>query len=194
MARENVPQRDEKERKVAGRLTQRLSQAGHHRRSGTSPSPNSRATRVPGPRQDPAGVGTGVELDRLETIVRAKRRDTITYGEMKWAVYDELKMPVGHSMFPTLMEAVNHESDGVQLLSIIVTGDTGKPSDGFLPNSANIGFDLPLQNLHRQVYDYFKQRVAADPDARRPRWIRTSHGGARGTPCTERRWWVRGSG
>jgi hypothetical protein len=41
-----------------------------------------------------------VEPARLVTITRAKRRDTITQREVKWAIYDELRMLVGDAVSP----------------------------------------------------------------------------------------------
>jgi hypothetical protein len=58
-------------------------------------------------------------------------------------------------MFATLMKAVNHESDGVLLSSIIVHQDDGKPGEGFLPYAKALGFDLPLETLQRQVWEHF---------------------------------------
>ena len=63
------------------------------------------------------------ELAQLVTITRAKRHDTITYGEIKWSIFDELHMLVDHSMFAELMEAVNEESDGVLLSSLAALPD-----------------------------------------------------------------------
>lgn len=157
IARENAPQRDEQEREIVGRLTQRLSQVGASQaQRHVTAAERSGDHEYLGPDNTPRQWERAVELARLVTIARAKRRDTITYGEIKWALYEELKMLVDQSMFPTLMEAVNHGSDGVLLSSLIATRDTGKPGDGFLSYAANMGFDLPLATLQCRVYDHFK--------------------------------------
>ena len=157
LAKENAPQRDDQDRKRAALLHQRLSNVGasQAQRHVTALEQSGSAAYL-GPAKTPQEWERAVELARLVTIARAKRRDTITYGEIEWAIYDELKMLVGHSMFPTLMEAVDQESDGALLSSIIVTQDDGKPGEGFLPYARSFGFDLPLEALQRQVYDHFK--------------------------------------
>jgi len=96
-----------------------------------------------------------VELARAVAITRAKRHDTITHGEIKWVIYDELRMLVDHSMFTILLEAVDRDSDGVLLSSIIVQDDDGKPGDGFPAYAGNMGFEFPLVTLQRQVYEHF---------------------------------------
>lgn len=156
MAAENAPQREDEARKRANRLQQRLSDVGvsQAQRHVTAAEQSDNATYL-GPVKTPQEWDQAVELARLITISRAKRRDTITHGEIKWAIFDELRMLVGHSMFPDLVVAVNHESDGVLLSSIIVHQDDGKPGEGFLPYAKDLGFDLPLEKLQRQVYEHF---------------------------------------
>jgi hypothetical protein len=158
MARENTPKRDDdQDRKRAALLQQRLSNVGasQAQRHVTALEHSGDAAYLE-PVQTPREWDRAVELARLVTIARAKRRDTITHGEVRWAIYDELKMLVDRSMFPTLMEAVNQQSDGVLVSSIIVTDDDGKPADGFLPYARSLGFDLPVEALQRQVYEHFK--------------------------------------
>lgn len=111
-----------------------------------------------GPVKTPKEWERAVEIARLVTITRAKRHDTLTYGEIKWAIHDELQMLVGHSMFADLVAAVNEKSDGVLLSSIIVHQDDGRPGDGFLPYAREMGFDAPLETLQRQVYEHFGTR------------------------------------
>lgn len=157
MARENAPQREDQARKRTGQINQRLSQVGASQaQRHVTAAEQAGGAEYLGPEKTPREWERAVELARLVTIARANRRDTITYGEIKWAIYDELKMLVGHSLFADLMEAVNEDSDGVLLSSIIVTQDTGKPGEGFLPYARSLGFDLPVENLQRQVYEHFK--------------------------------------
>lgn len=156
MAAENAPGREVDAQKRATRLHQRLSDVGasQAQRHVAAAERSDNAVYL-GPLETPNEWDRAVELGRLVTITRARRRDTITYGEIKWAIFDELKMLVGHSMFPTLMEAVNRTSDGVLLSSIIVHQDDGTPGEGFLPYARQMGFDLPLEALQRQVYEHF---------------------------------------
>lgn len=76
-------------------------------------------------------------------------------GRSSGAIFDELRLLVGHSMFAELVVAVNEKSDGVLLPSIIVHQDDGKPGEGFLPYAKDMGFDQPLETLQRQVYEHF---------------------------------------
>jgi hypothetical protein len=156
MAADNAPRREAEAQQRASHIAQRLSNVGasQAQRHVTAAEQSGNAVYL-GPVKTPREWDRAVELARLVTITRAKRRDTITYGEIKWAIFDELRMLVGHSMFATLMEAVNHESDGVLLSSIIVHQDDGKPGEGFLPYARGMGFDLPLETLQHQVYGHF---------------------------------------
>jgi hypothetical protein len=156
MAAERAPHREVEVQKRANRLQQRLADVGaaQAQRHVTAAEQSGNAVYLE-PVKTPREWANAVELARLVTITRAKRRDRITYGEIKWAIFDGLRMLVGHSMFATLMEAVNHESDGVLLSSIIVHQDDGKPGEGFLPYAKGLGFDLPLETLQRQVWEHF---------------------------------------
>ena len=156
MAADNAPQQEAKAQQRASRVSQRLSNVGasQAQRHVTAAEQSGNAVYL-GTAETPQEWDRAVELARLLTITRAKRRDTITYGEIKWAIFDELRMLVGHSMFATLMEAVNRESDGVLLSSIIVHQDDGKPGEGFLPYAREMGFDPPLETLQRHVYAHF---------------------------------------
>jgi hypothetical protein len=110
------------------------------------------------PVETPREWERAVELARLVTIIRAKRHDTITYGEIKWAILDELRMLVGPPTFDELLMAIGHESDSTPLAVIIVDPATGQPSDDFLLAIMESGFDAPLATLQRQVYQHFGQR------------------------------------
>lgn len=156
MAAENAPQREADAKQQGSRIAQRLANVGasQAQRHVTAAEQSGDAEYL-GPVKTPKEWDRAVEIARLVTITRAKRGDTITYGEIKWAIYDELQMLVGHSMFADLMVAVNQESDGVLLSSIIVHQDDGKPGEGFLPYARDMGFDLPLETLQRQVYEHF---------------------------------------
>jgi hypothetical protein len=157
LAKEKAPRRDDQDRKRAALLHQRLSNVGASQaQRRVSALEQSGDVTYLEPGKTPGEWAGAVELARLVTIARAKRRDTITHGELEWAIYDEFKMLVGHSMFPTLMEAIDQESDGVVLSSIVVAQDDGKPGDGFLPYARSLGFDLPVETLQRQVYEHFK--------------------------------------
>ncbi len=156
MAAGNAPRPEAEAQQRASRIAQRLSNVGasQAQRHVTAAEQSEDAVYL-GPVKTPREWERAVELARLVTITRAKRHDTITYGEIKWAIFDELHMLVGHSMFATLMEAANQESDGVLLSSIIVHQDDHKPGEGFLPYAKEQGFDLPLEALQRQVYEHF---------------------------------------
>lgn len=156
MAAENAPQREAIEQQRATRIAQRLSGIGasQAQRHVTAAEQSGNAEYL-GPVKTPREWDQAVELARSVAITRARRRDTITFGEIKWAIFDELRMLVGHSMFAELMVAVNRKSDGVLLSSIIVHQDDGEPGEGFLPYAKDLGFDLPLKTLQRQVFERF---------------------------------------
>lgn len=108
-----------------------------------------------GPIKTPHDWGTAVDIAREIAIEAARRRSTITYGEVKLAIHEMLGKLVGWSMFAELAMSVNKESDGVLLSSIIVHKDDGMPGDGFRPYAASMGFDEPLPTLQRRVFDHF---------------------------------------
>lgn len=142
--------------KRAARIHQRLSDVGaaQAQRHVAAADQAGTATYLE-PIKTPGEWEQAVELARLVTIRRAKRRDTITYGEIRWAILDELEMLVVHSMFADLVGGVNRKDDGVLLSSIIVNQADGKPGEGFLPYAREMGFDFPLETLQRQVYEHF---------------------------------------
>jgi len=156
MAAGNAPRREAEAQQRSSRIAQRLSNVGvsQAQRHVTAAEQSDDAVYL-GLVKTPREWERAVELARLVTITRAKRRDTITYGEIKWAIFDELHMLVGHSMFADLVVAVNRQSDGVLLSSIIVHQDDRKPGEDFLPYAKDQGFDLPLETLQRQVYEHF---------------------------------------
>jgi len=96
-----------------------------------------------------------IQIARLVTIKRAKRWDKITFGEVKWTVFEDLRMLIDDSLFADFVVAINQEADGVLLSSIIVHPDDGKPGEGFLAYATSLGFELPLATLQRQVYEHF---------------------------------------
>ena len=157
MAADNAPRREAQARQQAGRVAQRLSNVGASQaQRHVIAAEQAGDTRILGPADAPREWERAVELARLITITRAKRRDTITYSEIKWVVLDELRMLVDPSSFAELVASVDQESDGVLLSSIIVHEEVGKPGDGFLSYAKEQGFDLQLEALQRQVYGHFR--------------------------------------
>ena len=156
MAAENAPRREALAQKQASRIAQRLSDVGasQAQRHVTAAEQSGNAAYL-GPVETPREWERAVELARLVTIMRAKRRDTITYGEIKWAIFDEMRMLVDPAAFDDLLHAISREPNGVLLASIIVHPDDGKPSDDYLLAAMEMGFDLPLETLQRQVYEHF---------------------------------------
>jgi len=114
-----------------------------------------RGTRYVGPIKTPGDWDRAVEIARDVTIEAARNRRTITYGELRYAVLDELDALVGWSMFGQLAMRVNVESDGVLLSAIIVHQSDGKPGDGFIPYARSQGFDGEVATLQRHVFDHF---------------------------------------
>ncbi len=153
MARAGAPPHEDQIRKRAGRLVQRLSQVGasQAQRHVAAAEQSGDAVRL-APNESPQQWEKAVELARLVTIARAKRRDTITYGELQWAIYDEMRMLVDGADSSDLAKAIDQKSDGVLLSSIIVNED----DDQFLPYASSMGFDEPVDTLQRQVYEQFR--------------------------------------
>lgn len=85
MAAENAPRREAEAHKQASRIAQRLSNVGasQAQRHVTAAEQSGNALYL-GPVKTPREWERAVEVARLVTIARAKRRDTITYGEIKW--------------------------------------------------------------------------------------------------------------
>lgn len=96
-----------------------------------------------------------VAAARDVTIEAARRRQTITYGELRVAAYEATGMKVGHNQYAELSMNINDPSDDCLLSSIIVKADTGEPGAGLYPFARRSGFDAPLPTLQRQVWDYF---------------------------------------
>lgn len=142
--------------KRAARIHQRLSDIGaaQAQRHVAAASQAVNVTYLE-PTKTPGAWEQAVELARLVTIRRGKRRDTITYGEVQWVILDELELLVDPSMFVDLVKSLDSTDDGVLLSSIIVNQTDGKPRDEFLPYAEEKGFDSPLETLQRQVYDHF---------------------------------------
>lgn len=156
MAAANSPQPEEETQRRADRIYQRLSQvgAGQAQRHVLA-AEQSDTTVYVGPVDTPHEWEKAVELARLITIKRAQRRDTITFGEIRWAIFDDIRMLVEQSTLADLAMGVNRESDGVLLSSLIVHEGAGKPGDEFLQHAASLGFDLPVGALQRQAYQHF---------------------------------------
>jgi hypothetical protein len=142
--------------KRAARIHQRLSDMGaaQAQRHVTAAEQADNVAYL-GPTKTPGEWNQAVELARLVAIRRGKRRDTITYGEIKWAILDELEMLVDPAIFADLVTSVDRKDDGVLLSSIIVDQTDGKPRDDFVPYADEMGFDSPLETLQRQVYNHF---------------------------------------
>lgn len=111
--------------------------------------------RFLGPDKTPAEWSLAVDVARDVAIEAAKRGQTITYGEIKFAVWQQLDMLVGYSMFANLVMSVNRKTDGVLLSSIIVHKDDGKPGAGFRPYAISQGFDEPIETSQRHVFENF---------------------------------------
>ncbi len=155
-AAEHTPQPAAQAEKKARTLYQRLSNVGApqaHRH--VADAEQRRTASYLDPTDTPKEWGQAVDLARLITIIRAKRRDTLTHSELKWAILDELKMLVDASRFEELLLAISPESDGALLGSIIVHPDSGKPTDDFLLAAMELGFHEPEDVLQRQVYQHF---------------------------------------
>jgi hypothetical protein len=156
MAAERAPSQEAEAQQRARRIAQRLANVGasQAQRHVTAAEQTGNAVYL-GPVKTPREWERAVELARLVTITRAKRHDTITYAELKWAILDELRMLVDPAALEELLLAIGRESDGVPLAAIIVHPDSGEPSDDFLLATMEMGFDLPLAKLQRQVYEHF---------------------------------------
>jgi hypothetical protein len=157
MAAARAPQRteDQVERRAA-RLSQRLSDVGAAQaQRHVTAAEQSGSTAYVDPAATPTEWAQAVELARLVTIRRAKRRDTITYGEIRWAIFDELRMLVDESVFTDLLLAISGAASDALLASIAVHPDSGKPGDDFLLAAMELGFDTPVETLQRQAYQHF---------------------------------------
>ena len=157
MAAKNAPTGEARTQQQASRIAQRLagvgaSQAQRH----VTAAEQSGTAEYLGPVDTPQEWERAVELARAVAITRATRHDTITYGEIKWAIYDELRMLVDLAAFDGLLLAIGHESDGGPLAAIIVDPDTGKPTDDYLLAVMELGFDEPVETLQRRVYEQFR--------------------------------------
>lgn len=154
MAAEHAPGPEVDAQKRANRLNQRLanvgaSQAQRH----VTATDRAGVSEYMGPAS--AGWDQAVEMARLVTIARAKRRDTITYGEIKWVIYDEMRALIDPAAFDALLLAMNDQPDTALLGSIAVDPDDGGPSDNFLLAAMEAGFDHPVDVLQRQVWAQF---------------------------------------
>ncbi len=157
MAAEHAPAPEAETMKKANYLAQRLanvgaSQAQRHvdaaERAGT--------TAYLDPAAPSQAWDRAVGIARLVTIARAKRRDTITASEIRWVIYTDLRMLLDDPAFNDLAHAVRSEPEPALLGSIIVDSDSGKPTDDFLLEAMERGFEDPLEILQRQVYGHFR--------------------------------------
>jgi len=121
--------------------------------------------RFLGPDKTPAEWREAVAIARKTAIDAARRGVTITYGEIKFAIWQTLGMLVGYSMFAELAMGVNRRDDGVLLSSIIVHRDDRRPGAGFFPYARRQGFDAPLAALQRGVFEHFGN---SGPSSRAP--------------------------
>lgn len=94
-----------------------------------------------------------VAIGRRVAIHAARNETTITYGDIKLAVFRLLGVLVGYSMFSDLAAQVNRKADGVLLSAIIVKKDTGRPGDGFYGFALTQGYDAPLEELQKDVFE-----------------------------------------
>ena len=108
-----------------------------------------------GPVGTPHEWSQAVAAARNVTIEAARRRQTITYGELRLAAYEATGMKVGHNQYAELAMNVNNSNESCLLSSIIVKADTGEPGAGLYPFARRSGFDAPLSTLRRQVWDHF---------------------------------------
>lgn len=157
MAADHAPAPADKLRQRGNRLAQRLlnvgaSQAQRH----VDAAVDSGGAAYLEPASTPGLWDTAVELARMIAISRAKRRDTVTSAEIKWAIFDEFRVLMHDETFETMVQAMKRETDGVLLGSIVVDPDTGRPSDDFLLAAMEAGIDLPVEALQRQVYEHFR--------------------------------------
>lgn len=157
MAAEHAPSPEADTQQKASYLVQRLanvgaSQAQRHvdaaERAGTA--------EYLDPNASSQAWDRAVGLARLVTIARAKRRDTITSGEIRWVIYTDLRMLLDDAAFNSLAHALRSEPEPVLLGSIVVDPDSGKPTDDFLLEAMERGFEDPLEVLQRQVHGHFR--------------------------------------
>ncbi len=109
-----------------------------------------------GPVATPHEWDLAVTATRTVTIEAARRRQTITYGELRMAAYETTGMKVGHNSFGRLAMETNKASDNCLLSSIIVRASTGTPGAGLDGYARSQGFDAPLETLQQQVFDHFQ--------------------------------------
>jgi len=154
MAAEHTPPPQVKAQQQATRVAQRLANVGasQAQRHVTAAEQSGNANCIDRTSSDWQRV---VDLARAVAITRAKRRDTITHGEVKWVILDELRRLVDAAAFEDLLVAIGHEDDGAPLGAIIVDPDTGQPSDDYLLAAMERGFDEPPATLQRRVYEHF---------------------------------------
>lgn len=93
---------------------------------------------------------------REVVIEKARRGETLTYGELQVAAYRASGRKIGHSMYGTFcMELNRHGEDGCLISSIIVTVDTGDPGPGLIPFARSLGINKSIESLQRAVFEKF---------------------------------------
>jgi hypothetical protein len=107
--------------------------------------------RYLGPIANPYEWRRAADVAREVAIAAARDRSTITYGEIKLAVFRATGWLVGYSMFGSLVMETNRKDDGVPLSSIVVKKDSGVPGSGFADYVRGQGFDAPLETQQRQT-------------------------------------------
>ena len=157
MAAEHAPPPEVETHKRASRVVQRLANVGSSQaQRHVVAAERAGITAYLDKSEDPGLWDRVVDLAQLVAISRAKRRDTVTYGEIRWAILDEQKILIDDAAITELALAVGGDSNGILLGSIMVDPDTGQPNDDFLLEAMEQGFDEPIEALQRQVYEHFR--------------------------------------
>ena len=152
----NAPERDARLAAQRGALRRKTAAIGADEAQNlVSRAERDSTARFLGPNKTPAEWRLAIDIARDVTIEAAKRDHTITYGEIKFAVWQQLDMLVGYSMFANLVMSVNRKSDDVLPSSIIVHKDDGRPGAGFRPYAISQGFDEPIETSQRHVFEHF---------------------------------------
>lgn len=109
-----------------------------------------------GPLSTPVEWKAALVAARDVVIERAKRGETLTYGEIKVAAYEATGHLIGYSMYGEFCMQLNRPGDhGCLISSIIVQSDTGEPGPGLIPFAQEIGYPDSVKTLQRQVFEHF---------------------------------------
>jgi hypothetical protein len=110
-----------------------------------------------GPLSTPVEWKASLAAARDVVIERAKRGETLTYGEIKVAAYEATGHLIGYSMYGRFCEELNRPgTDGCVLSSIIVDSETGEPGPGLVPYAKEMGFPDSVKLLQRQVFEVYR--------------------------------------